>query len=874
MYRLLFVALLIALYALMAVPAAAEDNPHDGYMFWLPCGELKLGDAASMKEFNYTYDENGGSFTVPLRQTRFDVPAGQLVIVRNASIQKIVTSVLNTGIKFTVDGQPAGQLGDVTFVPRSLTNGKKQVKIEFETNPFVIVESYRFYYTDDADKLGIQIEGSLEDGAIRPSDLGTGYLYLLHPVNPSYSYAKAIFEKHAKAAATPEAARHLRRLVRWCDAGMQFKNIRTGAGYYNLGLYSMVNGFWDLAYDCFTKATELLPNNPDAWYMLGDASSYKYSDLSMKMEKSYPYYRKAADLYRSDNSNTYRTFFGFFKKLRVKDGDKEIVLNMTDEQIEYSKKMWEWCTALMESASRGALRLETTYNVYEEEFDSTNEWNHKPYEGLFNRGEVETFVKMTGWGASACCGHDCGPNRSAFMNMGIREWDVYLHEWNHSLDWAMISGELGIGVPTTHSSDWCGFEPISSMGMGHHSLNRYYMTPGMYRYVRGSDPITTPYITDWLVAKPVELVPAVSEEQIMDERFFNEWTTQTRKKATQVTLPRRSEFTTKVVADDGYIDLEATFSDLNELPQNIYTFAKTYVYSPKRQKVRMWLGADDNIRMWQNGRLIHKGTTYWSCALFTECREKDQVVKGVMLEEGWNEFVVQITSIQRAPDWLGGNPPDQWGFSVRICDMYNREVPGLRYLSQVVGLDYFSDVISYKSNLNPKSPKTYSWEKVAHDYTMLIPQLTIDDLRAITGYKTMTATNEVFFDLSKENIDPAIKPYVIDKADPKVVALDNQLNWFFSPKEFAAVVRYKRGSQTRDLLFLRPEAYESYLKLIQVTPEAKKLGINRHIDQVIGYFLTEREESPNGRIVLVVDTYLGNKLPVDEEDLLNITNLK
>ncbi|HOP79457.1 MAG TPA: hypothetical protein PLZ21_02725, partial [Armatimonadota bacterium] len=253
--------------------------------------------------------------------------------------------------------------------------------------------------------------------------------------------------------------------------------------------------------------------------------------------------------------------------------------------------------------------------------------------------------------------------------------------------------------------------------------------------------------------------------------------------------------------------------------------------------------------------------------------EKDQMAKGVMLEKGWNSLMVQITSVQQGDTWMiapEDEKPDAWGFSVRICDMYNREVSGIKWQSKMP--DGFRTPKAFVIGL--KSPKTYSWEKVADDYTVLTPELTIDDLRAITGYNTMTATNEIFFDLSKENIDPAIKPYVIDKADPKVVALDNQLNWFFSPKEFAAVVRYKRGSQTRDLLFLRPEAYESYLKLIQVTPEAKKLGINRHIDQVIGYFLTEREESPNGRIVLVVDTYLGNKLPVDEEDLLNITNLK
>jgi hypothetical protein len=238
-----------------------------------------------------------------------------------------------------------------------------------------------------------------------------------------------------------------------------------------------------------------MPKNPDAWYMLGDAASYKYSDIDLKMEKCYPYYRKAADLYPKENSNTYRTFFGFHRNMKIKEGDKVVVRHMTDKQMEYTKKMWEWSSALMEGASRGSLRMVNTYKIVDEEVDDTAGWDPKPFEKLFERGTVETFMKMTDWGASDACGHDCGPNRSAIVNMGIRTWDTYYHEWNHPLDWAFITSELGVGVPTTHSSDWCGFEPISSMGMGHHSCNRYYMTPGMYRYIRGSDPVTTPYIT-------------------------------------------------------------------------------------------------------------------------------------------------------------------------------------------------------------------------------------------------------------------------------------------------------------------------------------------------------------------------------------------
>jgi hypothetical protein len=291
----------------------------------------------------------------------------------------------------------------------------------------------------------------------------------------------------------------------------------------------------------------------------------------------------------------------------------------------------------------------------------------------------------------------------------------------------------------------------------------------------------------------------------------------------------------------------------------------------------MWIGSDDNMRMWLNGVLIQKGTTYWSDVQFRNAKEKDQMAKGVMLEAGWNSVMVQITSVQQGQTWMihpEDEKPDAWGFSVRICDMFNKVVPGLKY--QAKAPEGFVTPKAFV--IDPKSPKTYSWAKVWDDYTVLLPELSIEDLRAITGYKTMTATNDIFFDLSKEKIDPSIKPYVIDKADPQNVAVNNLLNIYFVdtqtlhayPKEMMATVRYKRGSQTRDLVFLRPEAYETYLKLLTVTPEAKKLGIKSHADRVIGYFLVPRDDCGNGRIVLVLDTYLGDKLPVDEEELLRI----
>jgi hypothetical protein len=273
----------------------------------------------------------------------------------------------------------------------------------------------------------------------------------------------------------------------------------------------------------------------------------------------------------------------------------------------------------------------------------------------------------------------------------------------------------------------------------------------------------------------------------------------------------------------------------------------------------MWLSGDDNIRLWLNDQLVVDGV-YWACALFTEKKEKDMVSGMLYLQKGWNSVVVQVSNVQRAPDWLGGNPPDCWGFSLRLCDTLNREVTGLGWQSQTPA--GFVTPVAFP--FNASSPKTYKWESVKDDYTTLLPRLSLEDLRAITGYGSFKVTDDMLFDVSGEPASAQPTGHFLTKADPKQVALDNQLNWFFSPKENMAFLRFLRGGKKRDLVFLRPEGYDPFLTLGKV-----KAGAS-----VIGYFLVDRDESPNGRIVLVVDTYLGDDLPVDEEDLLSPFRVK
>lgn len=855
------IGLAAGLALLSPTMARAENNPHDGYAFWMPNGVLTVGDKASEKRFNYKRLGSSITFEAPLRKTRFDTPSGNLVIVPVGA--KSIAILANDSPAVPV---PYG----VFLVPRNgAATNPVSVRISYPANG-TAPTAYRLYFTDD-----VRLRpGVMAGNAITASDKAfvAGLSEFFHGTPAK---ARASFVK-AAGGGSPEAMRDARRFVRWCDAEMRFPKIAKAdsKAYYNLGLYCMVNGFWELAEKSFTACTKAAPKNADAWYMLGDATSYVKSDLDMDFAQVYPFYQKAADLYPRKNSNTYRNHLALFKKLRVGTADRNSVVTMSQEQIAATKLKWKWCTALFEASTRGSMRMVNNWVEYDQEFDNTAPMEHDPapYEGLFETGTIETFMKFAGWGASDAIGPDCGANRGADVNIGQREWDVLYHEWNHTLDWLMGSSGQGIGVPETHSSDWCGFEPISSMGMGHHSCNRYYMTPGMYRVIHGSDKPTTPWIGEWLVTEPTNLPEVSLPLAEKDQNFLREFVAAVKSPLSPQSIPSTGGKWSSIKAVNGYADLLS----IHEGMKNGYAFAHTYVWSPKDQKVRCWYGADDNAKIWVNNRLEYPGQ-YWSVCKWEETKEKDQICCAIGLKKGWNSVLMQVSNVPRLigvpppphPFYYGN--PDSWGFSMRLCGFQNEPLKGVRWQAMRPAqfeASRLAHVPTIAEQKNPK-PALYEWAKVKDDYTWLLPRLTIADLRAITGNKALDATNEILFTGAKPGAGMPARLFHTGKADPNEVALNDEVNWFFSPKEMVGVLRYKKGAgPARDLVFLRPEMYEAFTSIAKVSPEAAKRGIKSHADRVIGYLTVPRGDSFNGRILLVLDTWLGDTPPVDEEDLL------
>jgi len=788
------------------------------------------------------------SFTVKLRQTRMGVPDADLVLIR-----RVECGQPSVELKVSVDGKelpkpwvvfadgaPGTCVDTFYVIPASeFAGGRtdvKQVTVKL-TGPTVRSYFYKFYLTRDFREIPEEHRAAYEAALM---------LELAH----DWKAAQTAFR--ALGAKDPEGP--LGRLCRMRARYSEYKikslePALSARSRYLLGLYCMENGFWEAAADEFERATQLDPKNPDAWYMLADARAYRDGDLGDQVEPLVPLYRKSAEL-RDAKPNIWTNYVGIFKKMWVwaddgKGGRTKKLMEMSQANVERIQKEWGWMSDILWAASRGSMKFNNIIKVHDEPFDNTDQ---HAFDKLWKPGEVDTFMKFFEGGPAEALGHDCGPNRSAVVDIGTWcGWEVYLHEWNHTLDWSMITSENGKGVPVTHSSDWCGFQPIPSMGRGHASCNHYYMTPGMFRAVKGSDTNRNkPYLTSWILYGPFECKPGEG----LKTEFIPETTT---------------EFPKDYALDTEKKHLPGPWIDLKKLlapkSDSVVAYAVCYVYSPVRQKARMWLGMNDAIKVWINGRLAYGGI-YKAIVRFDEANEPDQVVPAVMLEKGWNSVLVKVENLPKTPDQLkeAGKTENGWGFSMRFCGMANESLLGLKAISARP-----SDWKAPHVTPDAADRRLYRWDDVADDYTTKLPRLSEKDLAAWTGLPDITITNQVVITTTGKHGDQRW----VEGYDQEDRLLNNELNWRF---ESAAVLRYlTKKNKPRDLVFLRPEAYETYLRMMK---SEEGLRGKKPSSRVLGYVIVGGlDDHPNGRIMLVVDTYLGRRLPADEKELLDISAL-
>jgi len=802
----------LVLAAFASAGPASAGTPHDPYIYWLPSGKTTAA----------------ASFTVKLRQTRMGIPDADLVLVRD-----IADGSKPAALNVTVAGKPMAKPWTSSYyvVPATEFAGKEQVPIMLSAPT-----ACRFYLTRDFREVSIA-EPEGYDQILR-AEFARDWGWMLQCADEIAGH----LPDTPLGRLARMKARHARYQIKSAEKGLSARS------RYLLGMYCMENGFWEAATREFELATKLDPNDAESWYMLADARAYRDGDNNEQVEPLIALYRKSAEL-RPGRPNPWNIYVGIFRKMRLelddgKGGRVKKLFEMSQANVDRIKKEWGWTSDILWAASRGSMKFANTFAVHDEEFDNTDP---HAFDKLWKPGEQDVFMKFYENGPADALGHDCGPNRTAMVDIGTWcGWEVYLHEWNHTLDWSMITSENGKGVPVTHASDWCGFQPIPSMGRGHASCNHYYMTPGMFRAVKGAEVNRPGYNTKWLLYGPYECKP----NEGLATPFLNETATE---------FPRHVISTVDAKTRFDWIDLKELLRPSSEA---VVAYASAYVYSPTRQKVRMWLGMNDGIRVWLNGRLVHNGL-YKAIVLWDEANEPDQVVPTVILEKGWNCVLVKVENLPKTPEQLGklGKTENGWGFSVRLCGLRNEQLAGLEWSA-----DKPSGWVRPRVRPDPSEHRLYRWDEVADDYTTLLPRLTEKDLEDYTGLNGISVTKDCLITCA----GPHNKQRWLEAYDENDRTLNNLLNWRF---ESAAVLRYvNRNKEARDLVFLRPEAYETYIRLMRVPRYG---GVKHHADRVLGYMLVAGlEDHPNGRVMLVLDTFLGETLPRDEKDLLDLAVLR
>jgi HEAT repeat protein len=89
-------------------------------------------------------------------------------------------------------------------------------------------------------------------------------------------------------------------------------------------------------------------------------------------------------------------------------------------------------------------------------------------------------------------------------------------------------------------------------------------------------------------------------------------------------------------------------------------YARTWINSPKQQKVRLELGSDDGVKVWLNGLVIYSNNV-------SRALQPGSDIADITLNEGWNTLMLKVTQNTAG-----------WEFCVRFAQASGEPVTGLR----------------------------------------------------------------------------------------------------------------------------------------------------------------------------------------------------
>jgi len=460
-----------------------------------------------------------------------------------------------------------------------------------------------------------------------------------------------------------------------------------------------------------------------------------------------------------------------------------------------------------------------------------------------------------------------GPRGAALSSLYADcTWQDYLEAFNQQLARAMESGESGFLPPLVEEALGCGHQPVPDKGYGDRAALHYHMTPALWRRPKVADvPEQGCAVPLWKIEGPFPIAGQMPKDGRPPRHVLDP-------------LPAgAAPNTQRVISDGDFVDIAALWPDAGWALAR----ATAWVYSPTDQEVRMWLGQNDRLAAWINGRCVYEGRQEIGsdagdadgesgrgsgrrCIADAEDQNVcDTVASWARLRRGWNEVRLVVESWP-AP-WNKG-----WGVCVRFTHWDNKPIAGLAYL-------YDRPDKQLVAPYEPPPPGSYyAWESVKDDYHDSLPRLDSAALERITGVKGLSISGVIrrtagFIAIMAPQQEPSARYRVLPQPwqpeQDRDVLLNNVLDW---QREACAAYRYSKGGQPRDLLVLKPEAVAAYLNLLKEPATAAETfkGLPP-ADRVLGYVVVQGAASEQFAL-FVLDTLLAadDNWPIDEEDLL------
>lgn len=293
-----------------------------------------------------------------------------------------------------------------------------------------------------------------------------------------------------------------------------------------------------------------------------------------------------------------------------------------------------------------------------------------PYESVF------TFVKMVDdkgkqlpipffagtYGGDAGV-HGAGYTAICWGTGDADEGELEFHEWMHQADW-MFSAVLGYPdefVPNPDAErcvEGTPADPCYRRTPGeksrlnfHRHIAEEHVTRLMWSeagmFEAPTSPIQPRDIRRWLLLGPFR---AEEGAKALLHPFLDE----------AAARPKEGDSVGEkkwlaVAHEDRALDLGKSFGD----DPGLAAYAFVRVRAPEPMDAKLWLGSDDGVRVWANGKLVHSVD-------LSRVMQLDLDRVSIRLEKGWNALLFKV-------DNRGGG----WSLQARLVDAEGRALRGL-----------------------------------------------------------------------------------------------------------------------------------------------------------------------------------------------------